>query len=119
MAIEKLEKSNWHSYFDGLSKMLSGKEAEIDVNSLGIGAQVESQFSPLHGIVYDPRSDILEVLVEGLDHTIANVGEIYVDHDGVNLNSVFVVDTEGVQQIIRLRDPVMLPPPQRGAESRP
>ena len=111
MTTEKLEKGSWHAYFDGLAKVLEGKEAQIDVNALDIGAQVEAEFTPLLGIVYDPRNEILEVLVEGLDHSIANVREIFVDHDGMNLNSVSVFDADGVQQIIRLRDPVMLPAP--------
>lgn len=119
MAIEKLEKSNWHGYFDALSNVLSGKEAEIDVNSLDIGAQIEAQYSPLLGIVYDHRNDILEILLDGWDHTIPNVREIYVDHDGVSLKSLSVIDADGVQQIIRLRDPAMLPsPPSRPIESR-
>lgn len=118
MATEKLEKGSWHAYFDGLSKVLEGKEAQIEVNALDIGAQVEAEFTPLLGIVYDPRNEILEVLVDGLDHTIANVREIYVDHDGINLNSVAVLDADGVQQIIRLRDPVMLPStPSQGVAS--
>ena len=119
MTTEKLEKGSWHAYFDGLSKVLQGKEAQIDVNALDIGAQVEAEFTPLLGIVYDPRNEILEVLVEGLDHTIANVREIFVDHDGMNLNSVSVIDADGVQQIIRLRDPAMLPAqPSQGVASQ-
>lgn len=118
MTIEKLEKNGWHAYFDALSKILEGKVAQIDVNALDIGAQIEADFTPLLGIVYDPRNEILEVLVEGLDHTIANVREIFVDHDGMNLNSVSVTDADGVQQIIRLRDPLMLPaPPSHGMAS--
>jgi hypothetical protein len=120
MATEILEKGNWHSYFDGMSKVLSGKEAQLEVNAIDIGAQVEAEFTPLLGIVYDTRSEILEVLLEGLDHTIANVREIIVDHDGFNLNSVCITDTDGVQQIIRLRDAAMLPSPSAlGSESRP
>lgn len=118
MTTENLEKGSWHAYFDGLSKVLEGKEAQIEVNALDSGAQVEAEFTPLLGIVYDPRDDIVDVLVEGLDHTIANVREIFVDHDGMNLNSVSVLDADGVQQIIRLRDPVMLPfPASQGAAS--
>jgi hypothetical protein len=120
MATELLEKGSWHSYFDAMSKALSGKEAQIEVNAIDIGAQVEAQFTPLLGIVYDNRSEILEVLLEGLDHTIAKVREIFVDHDGVNLNSICITDSDGVQQIIRLRDAHVLPAPSPvGTESRP
>lgn len=118
MAIEKLEKGGWHAYFDALSKILQGKEAQIDVNARDIGAQVEAAFTPLLGIVFDPRNGILEVLVEGLDHSIANVREIFVDHDGMSLNSVNVISADGTQQIIRLRDPQMRPaPPSQGMAS--
>lgn len=114
MTTEKLDKSAWQGYFDAMSKVLPGKQAEIEVNSLNIGAQVEAEYAPLLGIVYDRKNDILEVLLEGWDHTIPNVRDVFIDHDGVNLNSVSVTDADGVQQIIRLRDPAMLPaPPQQ------
>ncbi|RJG20525.1 DUF5335 family protein [Massilia cavernae] len=109
MSIEKLDKQAWHAYFDAVSKRLPGMQAEIDVQSLKIGAQVESQFAPLIGIVYDQKSQILEVVLEGWDHTVPDVAEIWIDHDGVVLKSVKVVDNAGVEQIIRLRSPLALP----------
>lgn len=115
MTTEKLDKSAWKGYFDAMSKVLPGKQAEIEVNSLRIGAQIEAEFTPLLGIVYDQKNDILEVLLEGWDHTIPNVRDVFVDHDGVNLNSVSITDADGVQQVIRLRDPAMLPPPTPAA----
>ena len=42
MTIRKLEKSKWHAFFDGLSKMLEGKRAEIEVASLALGDQIEA-----------------------------------------------------------------------------
>jgi hypothetical protein len=115
MTTERLDRSAWKGYFDAMSRVLPGKQAEIEVNSLHIGSQIEAEFVPLLGITYDSRSDILEVLMEGWDHTIAHVREVFVDHDGVNLNSVSVTDADGVQQIIRLRDPAMLPAPPPAA----
>ncbi len=109
MALTKLEKSTWHPYFDNVSKILDGKEAEVEIASLDIGAQIEAEWLPLLGLVYDPRSDVVEVLMEGLDHLIQKPSEIYIDHDAVRLVSVEVVDGEGVRQIIKLRDPLMLP----------
>jgi hypothetical protein len=115
MTTEKLDRSAWKGYFDAMSKVLPGKQAEIEVNSLGIGAQVEAEYAPLLGIVYDHKNDLLEVLLEGWDHTIAHVRDVFIDHDGVNLNSVSVTDADGVQQVIRLRDPAMLPAPPSSA----
>ena len=118
MTTERLDRSAWKGYFDAMSKVLSGKQAEIDVNSLAIGAQVEAAYAPLLGIVYDHKNDILEVLLEGWDHTIPHVRDVFVDHDGVNINSVSVTDADGVQQVIRLRDPAMLPAPPAPTATR-
>lgn len=115
MSTEKLDKAAWHTYFDSVSKMLTGKQAEIDVESLALGAQIESRFAPLQGIVYDHKSEMLEIMLERWEHNIPHVKEIWVDHDGLNLNSIRVVDDDGVEQIIKLRDPLMLPDPHLAA----
>ena len=115
MSIEKLEKQAWAAYFDSMSKVLTGKQAEIDVESLSLGVQVASRFAPLHGITYDHKGDMLEIMLERWEHNISHVGEIWIDRDGISLNSIRVVDTDGVEQIIKLRDPLMLPDPQLAA----
>jgi Family of unknown function (DUF5335) len=46
----KLDKSQWRTFFDRLSKTLEGKQAEIEVASLSLGDQVEAEWLPLHGI---------------------------------------------------------------------
>lgn len=112
MATEKLEKPAWHPYFDEMSRFLIGKQAEVEVAALNIGDQIEAQWLPLMGIVYDHKDDLVEVLMEGLDHLIRKPTEIYVDYGPTGLTSVAVVDADGVKQIIRLRDPLMLPAPQ-------
>ena len=117
MSIEKLDKASWGTYFDSMSKVLTGKQAEIDVESLSLGAQVESRFAPLNGITYDHKSEMLEIMLERWEHNIPHVTEIWVDHDGVSLNSIRVVDSDGLEQIIKLRDPLMLPDPQLAANA--
>jgi Family of unknown function (DUF5335) len=56
--------------FDRLSKTLQGKQAEIEVASLSLGDQVEAEWLLLHGITYDPNDDLVEVVLERLDHMI-------------------------------------------------
>ncbi len=109
MATVKLAKEAWHPYFDSMSKLVVGKQAEIEVASLDIGDQIEAEWVPLLGITYDPKNDLVEVLLEGLDHLIRNPRDIYVDHGPAGLTSVEVIDSDDVRQIIRLRDPIMLP----------
>jgi hypothetical protein len=67
---KKLEKSQWRVYFDRMSKTLVGKRAEIEVASLKLGDQIEAEWLPLLGISYDPKNDIIEIALEGVDHLI-------------------------------------------------
>jgi hypothetical protein len=108
MAIRKLDKSEWNKFFNAMSRPLENREAEIEVASLAVGDQVEADWLPLIGITYDPKNDILEVALEGVDHMIAKPREIHVDDTGVELNSVEIVDADGDRQVVRLREPLML-----------
>jgi hypothetical protein len=111
MAIKKLEKAVWHPYFDRVTKTLDGKLAEVEVDSLKMGGQIEAEWLPLIGIVYDPKNDIVEVAMEGIDHLIHKPREVFVDQEAVLLASVEVIDADDERHIIKLRDPLMLPPP--------
>jgi hypothetical protein len=113
MALLKLEKRQWHGYFDRLSKGLVGKQVEIEVASLALGVQVEAEWLPLLGIVYEPRKDVLEIALEKLDHMIRRPREIYADEDGIVLASLEIVDGEDIRHIVRLRQPLLLPPPSQ------
>ena len=112
MSVRKLDKKEWKPFFDRISKVMEGKQAEIEVASLKLGDQVEAEWPPLLGFAYDPKDDVLEVALEGVDHLIPKPREIYVDGGPVELNGLEVVDAEGVKQIVKLRDPLMLSPPR-------
>lgn len=109
MATVKLEKAAWQRYFDQVSKTLVGKQAEIEIASLNIGDQIEAEWVPLLGISYDPKNDLVEILLEGLDHLVRKPREIYVEQGPLGLASMEVIDTDDVRQIVKLRDPLMLP----------
>ncbi len=55
-----LEKSEWHGYFDRVSRALLGKRAKIEVASLVLGDQIEAEWVPVLGITYDQKDDVLE-----------------------------------------------------------
>jgi hypothetical protein len=110
MATEKLEKATWQKTFDQMSKsLLVGKQVEIEVIGLDIGDQIEQEWIQLLGISYDPKDDLIQILVEGLDHLIRKPREVWIDHGATGLASMEVVDADDVRQIIRLREPLMLP----------
>jgi hypothetical protein len=114
MAVRKLDKKQWRSFFDGVSKLLEGKRAEIEVASLSLGDQVEAEWLPLMGIAYDPKDDLVEVALEGLDHLIHHPREIYVDDDVGGLLAIEIVTTDDVREIVKLKDPLLLPAPAHG-----
>jgi hypothetical protein len=107
----KLDKRAWQRYFDTLSKIVVGKQAEIEVASLRLGDQLEAEWVQFLGISYDPKGDTLEILLEGLDHLIPKPRDIYVEGSPAALSSIEVIDNDGNQQIVKLRDPLMLPRP--------
>jgi hypothetical protein len=113
MTIRKLDRPEWKKFFDVMSRLLEGRQAEIEVASLALGDQVEADWLPLIGITYDPKDDIVEVALDGVDHIIEKPREIYADDTGVELNSLEIVGAEGDRQIVKLREPLMLPAPAR------
>jgi hypothetical protein len=115
MSPRKLEKSEWRPFFDRVSKLLVGKRAEIEVASLALGDQIEAEWLPLIGITYDPKDDLVEIALEGVDHMIPKPREIYVEGGPIGLESVEIVDASGTKQIVLLRDPLMLPRPEHAS----
>jgi len=113
MTIRKLEKPEWHPFLEAVSKLLEAKEAEIEVASLDVGDQVVAEWLPLLGITYDPKDDIVEVALDGVDHIIHQPREIYVDNGAQALTSIEIVDANGVKQIVKLKDQLMLPAPNK------
>ena len=111
MAVQKLDKAEWRVFCDRVSKALVGKRAGIEVASLTLGSQVEAQLLPLLGIAYDPKDDISEIALEGVDHMVHRPREMYVDLGLDSLASLEVIDRDNVRQIVEFRDPLMLPPP--------
>jgi hypothetical protein len=95
MTIRKLEKSNWRAFFDGISKLLEGKRAEIEVASPALADQIEAEWLPLLGLAYDPKDDLFEVTLDGVDHLIPKAREIYIDDDVGGLMSIEVVAAHG------------------------
>jgi hypothetical protein len=111
MTIQKIDKSEWRPYFDGLSQLLAGAQAEIEVAALPLGDQIAAEWVPFFGIVYDHKDDLIEIALENYDHLIPRPREVWFDADAGGLASLQIVDAEGVRQIVKLRDPLMLPAP--------
>lgn len=112
MTIRRLEKPEWRPFFDVLSKLLEATVAEVEVASLDLGDQTQAEWLPLLGISYDPRDDVVDIALDGLDHMIRQPREIYLDNGAAALTSLEIVDADGVKQIVKLKDRLTLPAPR-------
>src|SRR5437764_15131544 len=79
MAVQKVDKRDWRAFFDWLSQNLLGARAEIEVASLDLGDQIETEWLPLLGITYNAKDDVLEGALDGLDHLIYGTREVWAD----------------------------------------
>lgn len=112
MDSKELARDDWRSYFDRLSRTLQGKRATIEIAGLDIGDQLQAEHVVIHGVVYDPKSDILEVALNGLAHLIRSPKQIDVAYQGGAVEAIHIRDGEEREQIIRFSDPLMLPAPK-------
>ena len=108
---QAIAKSEWARYCDNISKALESSDAEIEVSSLELGDQPESDWLPFIGITYDPNDDLIDVALEGLDHIINHPKEVRAETDAGGLQALEIKDSDGVQHIIKLRDTLALPAP--------
>ena len=106
-----IEKSHWKSFTERVSKGLTGKRAEIEVDLLRIGAQIQAEWVPIIGIAYDHKDNLFEVALVGLDHLIHKPREVYAQEGGSGLELLTIVNADGERHIVKFRDPLMLPAP--------
>ena len=117
MAAAQIDRSGWAPFFDLLTNALMGKQAEIEVASLDLGDQIEAEWSPLIGITYDHKDDLIEIALDDIDHLIRSPREVFVDYGvGGAIVAMEIVDfLDGNRQIIKFRDPLVLPAPSEFA----
>jgi Family of unknown function (DUF5335) len=108
MTLRSLPKTEWQGYCDRMSKGLLGKQAEIEVTGLPFGDQVAAKWLALFGITYDPKDDLVEIALEGLDHLIHRPREISVEDGPEGLTAMEIVGADQRRQIVKLRAPLML-----------
>lgn len=106
----RVPQSEWQAFFDRMSGALLGKWAEIEVAALDLGDQIIAEWVPLLGITYDARDDLLDVALDRTNHLIRHPREILVEESAAGLASVAVIDEDDVRQVVRFKEPLMLPP---------
>jgi hypothetical protein len=109
----QIPQAEWQAFFDSMSESMAGTLAELEVASLGLRDQLEAEWVEVEGIAYDPTDDLIEFVLQDLDHLIDKPREIWVDETALSLLGLEVVDAEGLRHILLLRTPMMLPAPER------
>ena len=109
-----LPRSEWKGFFDRASEVLLGKRVEIEIASLELGDQIVAEWIPMLGITYDSRDDLLDVGLDRFNHLIRHPTDIVVEEGPAGLHSVAVIGRDGVRQVLKLKEPLMLPAASAG-----
>ena len=105
-----LSRIEWKPLCDRISKALRGGNVELDVVSLSLGDRSASRWVSLVGIAYDSRADSFEIALPDLDHRIEHPEAIWADETSRGLVALEIVTGEAEVEILRLREPLLLPP---------
>jgi hypothetical protein len=116
MAAAEIDRSRWAPFLDTVTSSLVGKQAEIEVVSLNLGDQIEAEWTPLIGITYDRKDDLIEIALDELDHLIRAPRQLFIDYAvGEIVAAIEIVDADGNRQIIKFKDALALPAPAEDA----
>ena len=100
MSTRRLEKDEWQSYFDAVSRHIEGRRVDVIVTGLDLGAQPEATRLPLLGLTYDPHDDAFTIVAEHLEHVVACPQAIDVEEQDGRLASLQLVGNDGTKQIV-------------------
>ena len=106
-----LARSEWHFFFDRMANALRGKRAQVEITGLRLGDQIQAKSVPLVGITFDPKGELLEIAMEGLDHLIHKPASIAILEGVDGLRGLEIVDSDQHRQIITLTSPLRLSAP--------
>lgn len=109
-----INRNQWEEFFNRLTQELDGAQTEIEVASLRIGDQIQARWVPLLGVSYDPKDDIVEIAVQGLDHMVREPTTLTVQWNGAKAESLAVDTRAGDRHIIKFQQPLRLPAPRAG-----
>jgi hypothetical protein len=106
MAVKKLDKARWGEYLNQFSKNLSMQVAEISVESLTLGNQIEAEWVRIFSVNYDHKDDIIIMSLEGIEHIIHQPLTIFIDSSGDQVTSLEVIDATNTHHLMQLHEPL-------------
>ena len=109
MPTRTIERGQWQSYFDQVSRHLPASKIDVEIDAPELGAQHEASDLRLEGLSYDPRDDAFSIVAEGLEHRISHPNHISVLEEENHLAAIEVVDDEQRKHVARLTESLRLP----------
>ncbi len=103
MATTKLAHELWGPRLDQFSRDLTAQCAEVTVESLGLGSQLEAEWVRIFSVNYDHKDDIIIISLEGLEHIIHHPKMIFTEEASGQISSVEIIDEAGIRHIVQLR----------------
>src|SRR5262245_15833697 len=108
---KQIPRAEWQRYFERFTNqhVLRGTDdvhqaATVEVLSPVLGDQYEANVVRLMGLVYEPRSNAFQVLLEDVDHLVFHPSEIWViEEEGGFVSAVEVVRPDESKEIIYVR----------------
>lgn len=116
----QIPQADWKAYFDDLTKRFfkdaNPEAAIVEVISPDLGSQVAADHVRAHGVTYDPRSEALEIALDGVDHLVYHPKEIWVvEEDNGFVSALEVVRDDGTREVVRFQS-VGVAPKHEGGE---
>jgi len=108
MTTRTLNKADWQPYFDRMGSLLEGKLTSVEIMSTQLGDQWAVRRLPLSGIAYDPKDDLIELDLRGVDHLMHHPLAVTVEEQAGGIASMEIVTEDGVREIMTFHDPLML-----------
>lgn len=117
MTTRTLNRTDWQSYFDRMGNTLEGKLTSVEITSTQLGDQWAVRRLPLSGITYDPKDDLIELDMRGVDHLVRHPQAVTVEENAGGISSMEIVADGGIREIVTFYDPLMLTAETAGAGS--
>ena len=103
--IKEIHQDRWGHFFDDFSKQHAGKKINVEAYGPGTNPHREINSLPFVGIVYEPKSNDIEIIVgtepaNHVSHTITNPIHVWVRPDEIG-DILEVRSDDGVTCLLR------------------
>jgi hypothetical protein len=92
----------WQKYFDEFSKQLNQGLLHLEVIADELGDQVETDWVPIKGISYNPRTGELDIFTEHIDHRSQPKSIMVQEIDGY-VTAIEITDEADERNILLLK----------------